>query len=416
MPPTAPTQTPPPALPSTATPAPTGRWRQAWIIGVLGVLTAFAPMSIDMYLPAFGRIGTDLHVSQGAVQLSLVVFFAGLALGQLFWGPVSDRRGRKLPLLAGIALYVIASAGCMAAPSINALVGWRALQGLSGCAGIVLARSMVRDSFAPQQVARVFSRLTLVLGVAPILAPMAGGWLVQHAGWREVFAALLAFGVLCLAAALTLPETLPAARRHRQPRAVHAALGVYASLLRDRDYVRSALVAALTQSCMFAYILASPAVFMGQYGVAPEHFGYFFGANAAGLITASQVNHALLPRFGLDRMLRVGVSMLAGSSVCVLAAAMTGVGGLWTLAPALFAAIASLGFCGPNILARALASQGERAGSAAAMLGSLQFWVAATAGTLVASLAGRPAAGMAVVLATCAWAAWTLHRTGVRRA
>lgn len=406
----------PSPAPLPSTPASPGKWRQAWIIGVLGVLTAFAPMSIDMYLPAFGRIGADLHASQGAVQLSLVVFFAGLALGQLFWGPMSDRRGRKAPLLAGIALYVLASAGCMAAGSIDALIAWRALQGLSGCAGIVLARSMVRDSFAPQQVARVFSRLTLVLGVAPILAPLAGGWLVQHAGWRQVFDVLLVFGVLCLAAALTLPETLPAARRHQQPRAVHAALRVYASLLRDGDYLRSALVAALTQSCMFAYILASPAVFMGQYGVAPEHFGYFFGANAAGLIAASQVNHALLPRVGLDRMLRVGVSILAVSSVCLLLAAVTGVGGLWTLVPPLFASIASLGLCGPNILARALASQGERAGSAAAMLGSLQFWVAAAAGTLVASLPGRPAAGMALVLAACAWAAWVLHRAATRHA
>ena len=406
---------PRPPAPLSSTPAPSGKWRQAWIIGVLGVLTAFAPMSIDMYLPAFGRIGADLHASQGAVQLSLVVFFAGLALGQLFWGPMSDRRGRKAPLLAGITLYGLASAGCMSAASIDALIAWRALQGLSGCAGIVLARSMVRDSFAPQQVARVFSRLTLVLGVAPILAPLAGGWLVQHAGWRQVFGALLVFGVVCLAAALTLPETLPAARRHQQPRAVHAALGVYASLLRDRDYLRAALVAALTQSCMFAYILASPAVFMGQFGVAPEHFGYFFGANAAGLIGASQVNHALLPRVGLERMLRAGVTLLAVSSVCLLVAAVTGVGGLWTLVPPLFASVASLGLCGPNILARALASQGERAGSAAAMLGSLQFWVAAAAGTLVASQPGRPAVGMAVVLAACAWAAWILHRAAARQ-
>ncbi len=380
------------------------------MIGVFGVLTAFGSMSIDMYLPAFNRIGADLHAHRGAVQLSLVVFFAGLALGQLFWGPISDRSGRKRPLLAGIVLYVLASLGCMLAPSIDALIGWRALQGLSGCAGIVLARSMVRDSFAPHQVARVFSRLTLVLGVAPILAPLAGGWLVQVAGWRPVFGALLIFGVLCLALALTLPETLSVAQRHRQPRPVQTALGVYASLLRDRDYVRNVLVAALTQSSMFAYILASPAVFMGQYGVAPAHFGYFFGANAAGLITASQINHALLPRFGLDRMLRAGVSLLAAASACLLVAAVSGFGGLWTLVPPLFVAIAALGLCGPNVLARALARQGARAGSAAAMLGSLQFWVAAAAGGLIASLTARPAASMALVFAAFAWAAWWLHR------
>ncbi len=191
-------------VPGASPPVPT--WLRVWRLLVLGLLTAFAPMSIDMYLPAFGQIGQDLRASPGAVQATLVVFFVGLALGQLFWGPLSDRLGRKRPLLAAIALYVLASLVCLLAGHIGTLIAWRALQGLSGCAGIV------RDSFAPEQVARVFSRLTLVLGLAPILAPLAGGWLVQHADWRWVFGVLAGFGLLCLLGACRAWESRAAKR------------------------------------------------------------------------------------------------------------------------------------------------------------------------------------------------------------
>jgi DHA1 family bicyclomycin/chloramphenicol resistance-like MFS transporter len=335
-------------------------------------------MSIDMYLPAFGQIGQDLHASPGEVQATLVVFFVGLALGQLFWGPLSDRLDRKRPLLAAIALYMLASLGCALASHIEQLISWRALQGLSGCAGIVLARSMVRDWFAPEQVARVFSRLTLVLGLAPILAPLAGGWLVQHADWRWVFGVLVGFGLLCLLGTLTLPESLPADRRMGRefdlapdlaigptlgPRlgrslghikasnhasqtavpdnltagvalagpAVEAAsrrddhpLRTYRALLRDPSYWPQAAIAALTQASMFAYIIAAPTVLIGLYGVAPEHFGFYFGANALGLIAASQLNHALLGRFGMARLLGFGVNTLALASAALLLVAASG--------------------------------------------------------------------------------------------
>ena len=179
----------------------------------LGAMTAFAPMSIDMYLPGFTALQHDLHTTPEAVQRTLVVFFLGLALGQAFWGPVSDRFGRKRPLLVGIVLYVLASLGCALATSIEALMAWRLLQALGGCAGIVIARSMVRDLYEPVDAARVFSRLTLVLGAAPILAPLAGAALVQAWSWRAIFLVLAVFGVVCLLAALALPESLaPQAR------------------------------------------------------------------------------------------------------------------------------------------------------------------------------------------------------------
>ena len=379
----------------------------AWMVIVLGALTAFAPMSIDMYLPAFGQIGHALGAGANALQLSLVVYFIGLAVGQMAWGSLSDRYGRLRPLRAGIVLYIVASLGCASATRIDVLLACRALQGLSGCAGIVLARSMVRDRYAGNAVARVFSRLALVLGLAPILAPLAGGWLVAHGGWRWVFGALAAFGALCLAAVATLDETLPPALRHRQT--LRDAIASYATLRRDRHFMRHAALAAVTQAGMFAYILASPAVLIGLYGVTPQHFGLYFGANAAGLIVASQINHALLPRFGMARLLALGVRALAAAAVLlVLSAAL---GGLRWLLPPLFAFVALLGFCMPNAMALALSTQGRRAGSAAALIGSLQYGLAACAGGLVALLQGGTALPMALVMAACAGAGLALQRS-----
>ena len=379
----------------------------AWMVIVLGALTAFAPMSIDMYLPAFGQIGHALGAGANALQLSLVVYFIGLAVGQTAWGSLSDRYGRLRPLRAGIVLYIVASLGCASATRIDVLLACRALQGLSGCAGIVLARSMVRDRYAGNAVARVFSRLALVLGLAPILAPLAGGWLVAHGGWRWVFGALAAFGALCLAAVTTLDETLPPALRHRQT--LRDAIASYDTLRRDRHFMRHAALAAVTPAGMFAYILASPAVLIGLYGVTPQHFGLYFGANAAGLIVASQINHALLPRFGMARLLALGVRALAAAAVLlVLSAAL---GGLRWLLPPLFAFVALLGFCMPNAMALALSTQGRRAGSAAALIGSLQYGLAACAGGLVALLQGGTALPMALVMAACAGAGLALQRS-----
>ena len=376
-----------------------GRARGAWMLLVLGALTAFAPMSIDMYLPAFAEIGRALGAGAHAMQSTLAVFFVGLALGQLAWGALADRYGRLRPLRAGLVLYVAASLGCAWATRLDTLLAWRALQGLAGCAGIVLARSMVRDAYPAEDVARVFSRLALVLGVAPILAPLAGAWLVAHGGWRWVFGVLAGFGLLCLAAVGTLPETLPPQRRSRAN--WRAALHGYAALRHDRSFVRHAAVAAITQAGMFAYILASPAVLIGLYRITPAHFGWYFGANAFGLIAVSQLNHALLPRFGMARMLAFGVRALSVAGALLVLAALHG--GLPWLLPPLFAFVALLGLCMPNALALALASQGRRAGSAAALMGTLQYSCAAAAGGLVAWIGGTTALPMAAVMAGCAW-------------
>lgn len=381
------------------------------LILILGALTAFAPMSIDMYLPAFTALQHDLRTTPDAVQRTLVVFFLGLSLGQAFWGPVSDRYGRKRPLLLGIALYVVASIGCVFAATIDSLLFWRLLQALGGCAGIVIARSMVRDLYTPVDAARVFSRLTLVLGAAPILAPLAGAWIVTASGWRAIFGVLAVFGAACWFAALALPENLPAAARSSaSQRPVRTALRTYAELSRDRRYIGFALSGALGQSAMFAYIAGAPFAFMQVFGLSPAQFGWLFGLNALGLIAASQINHALLARHPSAWLLTRALRSLALWAVAMLAFAASGLGGFWGIAVALFIALSSLGFSFPNATALALAHQAGRVGSAAAMLGSLQFAFATLSGTAVSLFALHGAAPMAGVFCLCACAALLAHR------
>ena len=382
----------------------------------LGAMTAFAPMSIDMYLPGFTALQHDLHTTPEAVQRTLVVFFLGLALGQAFWGPVSDRFGRKRPLLVGIVLYVLASLGCALATSIDSLMAWRLLQALGGCAGIVIARSMVRDVYEPIDAARVFSRLTLVLGAAPILAPLAGAALVQAWSWRAIFLVLAVFGVVCLLAALALPESLaPQARSSAQQHPVRNALRTYGDLLRDRHFIGFALSGALGQSAMFAYIAGAPFALMQVYGLSPAQFGWVFGANALGLIAASQLNHALLARVASVALLRRALLSLAAWAALMLALVALDVGGLWGVILPLFLALSSLGFSFPNATALALAHQSGRVGSAAALIGSLQFTLAAVSGSAVGLFSARSALPMAGVFCTfAALALWANRRFAPR--
>lgn len=380
------------------------------LILTLGALTAFAPMSIDMYLPGFTALQRDLHAAPDAVQSTLVVFFVGLSAGQAFWGPVSDRYGRKRPLLIGIAVYLVASIGCARAASVDALIVWRLLQALGGCAGIVLARSMVRDLYAPLDAARVFSRLTLVLGAAPILAPLAGAWIVETAGWRAIFGVLVLFAVACALAAAALPESLPPSARTRAAgHPVRTAVRTYRDLLGDRRYIGFALSGALAQSAMFAYIAGGPFVFMQVFGLSPAQFGWLFGLNALGLIVASQVNHALLALRPSAWLLRWALRSLALCGAAMLGFAAAGSGSLAGVAAALFVGLSSLGFSFPNATALALAHQSGRVGSAAAMLGSLQFAIAAASGGFVSLFVPRSAVPMAAVFCLCALAALLAH-------
>lgn len=372
---------------------------------ILGTLAAFGPLSIDMYLPALPTIAGEFGTTTAAIQQTLSAFFIGLALGQLFYGPISDRMGRRAPLLFGCAMYTAVSLGIIFAPSVGWLLGLRFLQALGSSAGVVIGRSVVRDLFDERESARMFSFLVLVMGIAPITAPLIGGQLLVLFGWRSIFLMLAGFGVLCFVMVwLWLEESLPHARRTAS--GLGSVLRGYGGLLTDARYMGFALAGGLASAAMFAYISGSPFVFIELNGVPPAQFGFFFGANALGLIAASQLNRWLLARYTSTQLLIVALSVTAGAALLLLLATLLGIGGFPLMLVLLFVTIASTGMVGPNAMALALAPYGRRAGSAAALLGATQFAAGALAGALVGVLANGTALPMASVIALCGSGAW----------
>src|SRR5581483_7928249 len=265
-------------------------------IAILGALIGITPFSIDMYLPGFPAIASDLHADISQVALSLTSFFIGVAVGQLFLGPLSDRYGRKKPLLLGLALYVIASIGCMFARSVHTLIVLRVFQALGGCAGMVISRAMVRDMFAGSEIAKVFSLLMLVMGVAPVLAPTIGGIVTTSLGWRYLFAILTTIGFsLLVITARVLHET----RGADTSVSLHPLRVVrgYFAVFQEPRFATYALTGSFASAGLFAYIAGSPFVFMKLFGISEQHYGWIFGTNAIGLITASQMNRLLLRKW-----------------------------------------------------------------------------------------------------------------------
>ncbi|WDU61666.1 multidrug effflux MFS transporter [Pseudomonas poae] len=376
------------------------------IILILGALSAFAPLAIDFYLPGFPAMATAFATDEKHIQLTLAVYFGGLAIGQLIYGPLADRFGRRGPLLSGVTLFTLASFACAFAPSLEWLIGARFVQALGGCAGMVISRAVVSDKCDAVGSAKVFSQLMLVTGLAPILAPLAGGLMVGLWGWQSIFLALSIFSVMAaVAVAVGLPETFPA-HQPRQP--LSGSLRRYGALLSDRVYLGYALTGGISIAGMFAYIAGSPFVFIKLYGVPAEHYGWVFGSNAAGFILMAQVNARLLskrgPAFLLSRT--VWLYMLAALTLLGIAALRTDA--LWPLLVPLFICIASLGCILPNTSACAMAGQGARAGSASALLGCIQFGVAAGAASLVGVLHDGTAMPMAIVISLCGVLAVTI--------
>lgn len=366
---------------------------------ILGALSAFGPLAIDFYLPAFPAMALAFGTDEQHVQLTLAAYFLGLSLGQLAYGPISDRFGRRIPLLSGVGLFTLASLACAYAPSLEWLIGARFVQALGGCAGMVISRAVVADKCDAVGSAKVFSQLMLVMGLAPILAPMLGGLLVNTSGWQSIFLVLTGFSALAaLAVALGLPESMPA-HVPRQP--LSGALRQYTRLVKDRVYLGHALTGGIAIAGMFAYIAGSPFVFIKLYGVPAEHFGWLFGTNAAGFILVAQVNARLLAKRGPAFLLvrAVWVYFLAGLTLLAVGAMRPEA--LWPLLIPLFICIASLGCIIPNASACAMNGQGARAGSASAMLGCLQFSIAAGAAALVGVLHDGSAVPMALVISLC---------------
>ncbi|OIJ67197.1 multidrug effflux MFS transporter [Streptomyces mangrovisoli] len=393
----------PVAGPSATGPAPSGpvpgRRVGLLVVLALGGLTATPPLSMDMYLPALPEVTRTLHAPAAAVQLTLTACLAGMALGQLVVGPMSDRWGRRRPLLAGLAVYVLATALCALAPNVQLLVALRLVQGLAGAAGIVIARAVVRDLYDGVAMARFFSTLMLISGVAPIVAPLIGGQILRVTDWRGVFAVLTVVGALLTALVWArLPETLPPAARHSGG-AAHAVRAMR-GLLADLPFAGYTLAGGFAFAALFAYISASPFVVQEIYGASPQTYSLLFGINSVGLLAAGQVNGKLLVgRVPLERVLGAGlvVITLAAGALLLLATGALGDAGLVPVAAALFVLMSAMGLTLPNAQTLALLRTRHAAGSASALLGTSSFLIGAVASPLVGIAGEDTAVPMAVV-------------------
>lgn len=383
------------------------------LILILGSLTAFVPLSIDMYLPAFPQIAEEFGVEIGQVQLTLSIYMIGMAMGQMVYGALADRWGRRRLLLFGATAFALATAGCALSGSIESLMLWRLGVAFGGSAGMVVTRAIVRDSFDVKESAHIFSLLILVMGAAPVLAPFIGGQLLLITGWRGIFWLLAAFAVICLIAVLKfLPETMAPELRVR--RGIRGIMGVYAGLIRDRVYFGYVLSIGCVSAMLFSYIAGSPTLFIEQHGVSAQAFGIFFGVNSCGMIIAAQGNRLLLKKLSPRRALEIVYAVNTMIAFALVLQVWTGWGGFPAAIVILFCLLGSTGFLFPNITALAMAPQGRVAGSASALMGTMQFGLGGIAGTSVGLLYNGTAIPMAAVLALCSVFGYTMLRVVAR--
>lgn len=380
---------------------------------LLGALTALSPLSIDMYLPALPTIEQQLLAPAGTISLTLAAYFVGMALGQLFYGPLSDRFGRKKPVYAGLMLFIVASIACAMSNTIVELIAFRFLQALGGCAGPVIGRAVVRDRCGARESARAFSMLMLVMGLAPILAPVIGGALMVWIGWRWLFALLALFGVICLLAVYwRLPETHDT--RNAQPLVLGNVLRGYARLLVNRAFLGYTLCSGLGMAGMFAYITGSPFVFIELHQLSPQHYSLVFAVNALALVVASQINAQLLKHTGLTFILRRVLWLLLSCGVVLLPLSLAAAATWWMLWGGILLYLFALGFISPNSSAAALATHGQQAGMASALMGSLQFALATLTSMLVGLWHDGSSLPLAVVMCVCGVGAWLAYYVLVR--
>lgn len=388
------------------------------LLPLLGLLSMIAPFATDMYLPAFPELTADLRTTPSSVQLTLTTFLVGLALGQLVIGPLSDRWGRRPPLVAGALVCTLASAGAALAPSIEILLAARFVQGFSGAAGVVIARAVVADVYRGASAARAYSLLGVVIGIAPVAAPVLGGLLAAPVGWRGLLWVLTGLTAAMLLAALLLGETHPRARRtvaarpatgsgRRRPPAL--------ALLGNRVFVAHAAVAASAFAVLMAYISASPFVFQGLMGLDERGSGLLFALNSVGLVLMSTVNARLVVRFSTRRLLAAGLALLTAGVVALAVLALAGAPSAWLAAP-LFVIVSSVGLVFGNTVALAMRAAGPVAGSGSALIGFGQFVVGAAVAPMVGLRPDAVAELLAVITAGGALAAWTAFALGRHRA
>jgi DHA1 family bicyclomycin/chloramphenicol resistance-like MFS transporter len=401
---------------TTAPPRPRTPWAA---VVMLGALAGFAPMSLDLYLPSLPQIGERLHATAGQTQGTVAAFVFGMAVGQLFYGPASDRLGRRPPLLLGIGIFIAASVVCALATNIETLLAARFVQALGGCAGSVVSRAIVRDRFGAEETARMLSLMMLIMGVAPILAPLLGGVLVTYFDWRACFWVLAASGLAVGAATfLRLPESR--SRETQAQAGTESPIQAYVALLKNRRVLGYAMVSAFNGAMFFTYLSNAADLIIRQYGVSPAHFGWVFGANAVGVIGGSQVNRYLLRRLTYDQVLTRATIVSAVLGLLLLAVALTGVGGPLAVLPILFGLLSTYGFIQGNAMAGALNADPLRAGAASSLLGAGSFAMGAVAASVSAVLADGTPRPLAFVMfsaqALSALALWRFARRSAPQA
>jgi DHA1 family bicyclomycin/chloramphenicol resistance-like MFS transporter len=379
-------------------------------LAVLCALMAFSAISTDLYLPALPAMAAALRAGPGAMEWTVSGFLIGFSLGQLVWGPVGDRFGRRAPVALGLVIFMVGSAGCALAATPGEIVGWRVVQALGACAAVVLSRAMVRDLYEGETAARMMSTLMTAMAIAPLVGPLAGSQILALASWRAIFWTLAALGAAALAALATLPETLPAERRRTEP--LHAAFADYGRLLAHRRTLGFALAGAFFYAGLFAYIAGSPLAYIACHGVTPAFYAVLFALGTLGIMAANLVNARLIPRFGSLRLLRAGALAAAVSGVALAFDARAGLGGLAGLVAPLLVYVAATGLIVANSIAGAMAAFPERAGAVSALVGALHYGAGILGSGLVGALGdGTPwPMSLTVALAglgSAAWA-WTL--------
>jgi len=370
-------------------------------VALMGAMAALGAMTVDMYLPSLPDVAADLGTSDAAAQFTISGVLIGAALGQIVVGPLSDRFGRRRPALIGLAVHVVASLLCMIVPAIGPLILLRMLQGVGNSAAGITAMAVIRDRLTGGPAARVLSRLMLVIGLAPLLAPTIGGLIAGAAGWRAVFGVLAALGLaLAVVVWRFLPETLPPERRATE--GLGGALRGYRSLLADRHFVALAVLPGLAMGALISYVAGSPFVLRVGYGLSENQFALIFALNGIGLVLGAQVNAALVKRVAPIRIVRVALPITLVLALVLLAVAVTGAGGLLGILVPLWLLLSVLGIIPPNASAMALARHGERAGTAAALIGAMQASVAGLISPLVGALGGDAVAMAIAVLVSVA--------------
>lgn len=366
-----------------------------------GAISALGPLALDMYLSAMPVMAEEFGAAEGRIELTVMAFFIGFCVGQLVMGPLSDRIGRKPVVLAGLALFALASVACVFSASVEQFIGWRVVQGVGGSVGLTIAMASIRDLFTGVMAARLLSRVIMVLGLAPIIAPILGSAMLMAFPWRAIFWLQAALAVLVLIAIVfQLPETRsPEARRESHPL---RALGTYARLLFKRDYISFAGATALAQAGFFGYLSAASVVLIGSYGLSPMSFSLAFAANAVGLAVGSQVSGRLAARFGALNVARGAILFRGVVAVLLVATALTVGLSLPVFIVFCFLLIASLGIVMPCCSVLALEHQGRDSGTASALMGALGFGVGALVSFLVGVMADGTARPVSLLLAATA--------------